>query len=356
MRSSLLIGNAVLLVAVGIFVFANRTASQTVRTSTINSATQLASSSQTPLDQLSSAEIAAQVALVTRLSEATAVRNQADSENAQLAIVPSDASIVAKPQVVATSQKSKRDIARYKVQPGETLSSIAAKYGLKPESVRWSNGLSGDKVDVNKELLIPPADGIVYQVKSGDTIDAVSSRFQAQKNLFVTVNDAESGSLVVGEHVWVPNGVLPAVATSAPRFSAATYDAYAFGFSPSYGSNGYDYGYCTWYAAKKRAAIGRPIPSNLGNAITWKTLAARAGFGVGTTPAAGAVIWTPASYGYGHVGYVERINEDGSVWVSDMNSRGFAAMDTSSGGAGGWGRISFKLLSPAQASGYWYIY
>lgn len=101
--------------------------------------------------------------------------------------------------------------------------------------------------------------------------------------------------------------------------------------------------------------MGHPVPSNLGNACTWKNLAVVAGFGVGTKPAAGAVIWSPGGC-LGHVGFVERMNEDGSIWVSDMNSRGFAAMDVNSVRAGGWNRVSYRLLDPDQAANFWYIY
>ena len=342
-----------LLLLVAIFILSNRTASQTIRSGTVNSAITTTKSLPSPLDQLSSAQIALQAAQMTGLSELTAVRNQADSENALLAVGPSDTNVVAKPQIVSTAQKSKKDIVQYTAQSGDTITAIAAKFAISPNSVRWSNNLSGDAVAAGKQLLIPPGDGIVYQVKSGDTIASITSKYQANKELFVVVNDAESGNLTIGGYVWIPNGQQPAPPT---RFAAVSGGGFAWGYSAIYGSNGYDYGYCTWWVSLRRSQIGRPVPSNLGNAITWKVLAARAGLGVGTTPAVGAAIWTPASSGYGHVGFVERVNEDGSVWTSDMNSRGFVSMDTSSGSTGGWGRVSYRLLSPDQARNFWYIY
>jgi len=338
---------------VAVFILSNRTASQTIRSGTASSAITTTRSLPNPLDQLSSAQIALQAAQMTDLPELIAVRNQADSENALLAVVPSDTNVVAKPQIVSTAQKSKKDIVQYTTQNGETITAVASKFGISPNSVRWSNGLSGDALPTGKQLLIPPADGIVYQVKSGDTIGSITSRYQSSRELFVVVNDAESGSLTVGQYVWIPNGQQP---TPVTRFAAVSGGGFAWGYSATYGSNGYDYGYCTWWVSLRRSQIGRPVPSNLGNAVSWKVLAARAGLGVGTAPAVGAVVWTPASSGYGHVGFVERINEDGSVWISDMNSRGLVSMDTNSGGAGGWGRVSYRLLSADQARNFWYIY
>jgi surface antigen len=105
----------------------------------------------------------------------------------------------------------------------------------------------------------------------------------------------------------------------------------------------YDYGYCTWYAASKRAAIGRPVPSNLGNASTWLSLARAAGLATGSTPQAGAVIWTPPRDYYGHVGFVDSVDPDGTTHVSEMN-------------VAGWNRVSTKTLTAAQAANYGYIY
>ncbi len=350
-RWNLIGGNILLLVIVAAFVLSNRSASSTIRSSTINSAVTTASSISSPLDQLSSAQIALEAAQMTHLPEFTAVKNQSDSEVALASTVSAD-SIVAKPQIVTTAQKSKRDITHYTTKEGDTVTAVATKFNLNANSVRWSNGLSGEALTAGKDLLIPPANGIVYKVKSGDTVNSVASTYQANLDTLISVNDAEGG-LIVGENIWVPNGTQPLPAVKA---SVASSGSYAWGYGAIYGSNGYDYGYCTWWAALRRSQSGHPVPSNLGNAITWKSLAAAAGFGVGRTPQEGAVIWTPASYGEGHVGFVEKVNPDGSVWASDMNSHGYVSMDVNSGSAGGWGHTSYRLLSPDQAAGFWYIY
>src|SRR5438105_1410954 len=111
-------------------------------------------------------------------------------------------------------------------------------------------------------------------------------------------------------------------------------------FSAIYGSNGYDYGWCTWWAAKRRADIGRPLPSNLGNASWWKGNALSAGMRVDHNPEAGAVASYSFIPGLGHVGFVEQVNDDGSIWISDMNYYGVSQIGGSSS-AGGWGRTSY---------------
>lgn len=295
-------------------------------------------SSPNPLDKLSSADIAVNVARLSRLDEATSVTNRADTVNAEIAIAPSDDKLVAKPQVVATANKSKKDIKTHVVASGESISSIAAKYGVTSDNIRWSNGVNGDAVAVGKELVIPPVIGIVYTVKDGDTPEKLADRYRASKDSIITFNDAEISGLKVGERIVIPDGSVQQVVRSI-----AGAGGYSGAFTAIYGFNGYDYGYCTWWVAVRRSQIGRPIPSNLGNASTWKVLAQRAGFGVGNTPAAGAVIWYPPQNYYGHVGFVESVDPDGTAHISEMNVIG-------------WNRVSYKTLSPQQTGAYSYIY
>lgn len=100
--------------------------------------------------------------------------------------------------------------------------------------------------------------------------------------------------------------------------------------------NTYDYGYCTWYVKSKR---GSTLPNGLGNANTWYYRAQGMGMAVGSTPKAGAV-GTTTRGSLGHVVYVESVNADGSVNISEMNYQG-------------WGVVSRRT---AQANEFVYIY
>lgn len=97
----------------------------------------------------------------------------------------------------------------------------------------------------------------------------------------------------------------------------------------SIAGNGYDAGYCTWYVKNRRP----DIPNNLGNANTWYSRAAAQGYDVGSAPRAGAVGTTTAG-DLGHVVYVERVNADGSITISEMNYSGLYSRRTRTAGAG----------------------
>lgn len=85
----------------------------------------------------------------------------------------------------------------------------------------------------------------------------------------------------------------------------------------TYPGNNYAPGNCTWYVKSRRA----DIPNDLGNANTWYARAAAYGLPVGSQPRAGAVGTTGEGY-YGHVVYVERVNGDGTILISEMNYAG----------------------------------
>lgn len=299
------------------------------------------------MDTLSSAQIALTAAQITHLSELTAIRNQADSDSLVLAAPPSDSSVLAKPQIVSTAQKSKQDIVHYVAVPGDTITSLAAKFNVTADSIRWSNNISGDSVSAGVKLVIPPVNGIVYTVKAGDTPASIASKYSADEGQVIALNDAEINGLQPGEQIIVPNGRVAAAVTyaSASRLSFGS-------FTASYGSNGYDPGWCTWYVANRRAELGRPVPNNLGNAYTWYRIALAEGLPTGFSPQPGAVVVSEAQ---DHVMVVEQMNPDGSFWISEMNDYGQVSIGDSRP-TGGWGVRDFRLIPASQAGAYRYIY
>jgi LysM repeat protein len=158
---SIVSGNLLLLIIISVFLLVNRSASQTVRSSTVNSAVTTAGSLSSPLDQLSSSQIAFTAAQMTKVPELTAVRNQADSEAALLSNVPTDNQALSKPQIISTNQKSRYDIKRYVVQQGDTADSLASKFGLTATSITGSNNLTSSTLKAGTTLLIPPGNGLV---------------------------------------------------------------------------------------------------------------------------------------------------------------------------------------------------
>jgi hypothetical protein len=104
--------NALLLFGVMGFVLLGQHSSQASPEDVLN-AVKTSEEIANPLDQVSSAEIAVNIARLSGLEEGAKIAEDADSIEIELSLVPAGTSIVAKPQVVATALKSKKDIRTY---------------------------------------------------------------------------------------------------------------------------------------------------------------------------------------------------------------------------------------------------
>lgn len=309
-----------------------------------------AQSQANPLDQLSSADIAVTLADMTNLPEATAVNDQAITVDSELAVTSADTTVVAKPQQVATAYASRKDIQTYVAQAGDSVAGIAAKFNITTNSVMWSNGLTTNSVNAGMKLAIPPVNGIVYTVKAGDTAASLAQKYQSNEAQIVAYNDAEISGLKVGEQIIIPGGQQPASASSLLRslsassnsgIATATYGGFGTCTyaGKSYSNYGYDCGFCTWWVAMRRAVTGAPVPSNLGDARSWRSRALSIGMSEGTTPRVGAVMWFTDD----HVAYVESVAADGTVTISEMNHEG-------------WGIENSRTFSASDAETHIFIY
>ncbi|QQS19931.1 LysM peptidoglycan-binding domain-containing protein [Candidatus Saccharibacteria bacterium] len=327
-RFSLVAANFLLLSAVLVFVV---TSAHSDTVATVSSQTSAETAAVSPVDRLTSFDVAANIAHTVNLPEKTPITNQAQSARVAVVVSASDTSVAAKPQVVTAGQKSWRDITDYTVAAGDNVSTIAQKFGVTSESIRWSNGLSNDNVTAGLKLVVPPVSGIVYTVKTGDTPQSVATAYHATAEKIAQMNDAEQTGLVVGKRIIIPDGKIIPVATRT--YTNAT-SVYAASFSPRYGANGYDFGWCTYYAAARSGA-----PGNWGNANTWAYYARISGWRVSSVPTAGAIFQTSSGWA-GHVGIVEEVYENGTMKVSDMN--GFA----------GFGRVGYAVVSVSAYPNY----
>lgn len=299
------------------------------------------------VDQLVAADLAAATAETAGLAVASNVSNLSISLSAKAELAQAEESILAKPQIVQVSDL--RGISTYVTVTGDTAQTVAQKFGVTADTVKWANNLAGDAISVGQTLKIPNVDGVLYTVKSGDTIDSIAGKYKTNRERLVSYNDLEISGITPGQQLVLPGGILPTserpgyVAPSTPSRSTPTI-SYGGGGSAVNVGNRYGYGYCTWYAYNRRAELGRPIGSFWGDAITWASYARNSGYLVNSTPAVGAVLQDPNSAPpWGHVAVVEEVRGDGSVVVSEMNYVG-------------WNRLSYRTILPGEARSYSYIH
>jgi murein DD-endopeptidase MepM/ murein hydrolase activator NlpD len=131
------------------------------------------------------------------------------------------------------SDKQFRDkILKYTVLDGDTISSIALKFDISVDTIRWQNDLDKNgTIKVGQQLEILPVAGVSHKVQKGDTIYSIAKKYDVDAQGIVNfpfnafVND-ETFELAVGQIVIVPEGVKPEpTQQSAPRTRQSTPNA-----------------------------------------------------------------------------------------------------------------------------------
>jgi LysM repeat protein len=112
------------------------------------------------------------------------------------------------------------------VQWGESLSIIAARYGVTVNAIAEANGISNPNyIYAGQSLVIPggsastpaPSSGgsTSYVVQSGDTLSAIAARYGTTVNELVSLNGLMNPNLIyVGQVLQLPGGASPAPETS----------------------------------------------------------------------------------------------------------------------------------------------
>lgn len=113
------------------------------------------------------------------------------------------------------SEKLRDKVIEYEVKEGDTLSSIAQKFGITEETILWENDLPNkNSIKVGQKLRILPVSGISHKVQKGDTVYSIAKKYDSSPQAIVDfpfntfVND-ETFELAVGQEIIVPDGVKP---------------------------------------------------------------------------------------------------------------------------------------------------
>ena len=265
-------------------------------------------------------------------------------------LAQTDTTAITKPQIIKPSS-SNRSPTTYTVKKGDTVPSVAKKFGISSNTVRWANDLTDtDALEPGRKLTILPTSGVMYTVKGGESVTSIASKFNATPSRIIAFNDLELSGVKGGQRIIIPDGqktVAPVeapVTNSGPGYGLGgnVVDAALVGASAG---NRYAPGNCTWYAYERRAQLGRPVGSFWGNANTWAMNARGAGFLVNSSPEAGAVLVDQSGF-YGHVGVVERVKGNGDIVITEMNNYAY----------GGFNIVNQRTISAGQAGAYVYIH
>lgn len=93
------------------------------------------------------------------------------------------------------------------VEPGESVESIAEKYGVKPDTVRWANTFPpGLGLQPGQQLIILPVDGVLHTVARGQTLLAIAELYDVPLEDVIRQNHIQGGVIIAGQELIIPGG------------------------------------------------------------------------------------------------------------------------------------------------------
>lgn len=112
----------------------------------------------------------------------------------------------------------------YTVEPGDTISTIAHKFGVNIGTVLWANNLTArSTIRPGTTLRIPAVSGVLHTVQKGDTISRIAAKYGSNEESILAFNKlASEATLRIGEEITVPGGTPPATAPIVSRQPVAT--------------------------------------------------------------------------------------------------------------------------------------
>lgn len=247
-----------------------------------------------------------------------------------------------------------KQIKIYQTQTGDTLQSISKQFGISQQTIMWANKLSSPSIKPGWEFIILPTDGVLVTATGNDTLPDIAHAYNPEKyNTNATVRENSADALLQniisynaldsaedinpGDLIIVPGGQVveppaPKVAPNPKPKAKTTGPDTSLDQVTSLG-DGYDginhifpKGYCTYYVASKmKITFG-------GNAKSWLANAKASGYVTGKEPATRSTVVMTGPTGvlrkYGHVAYVESVNNNGTITISEMNYDHFNRIDT----------------------------
>lgn len=127
---------------------------------------------------------------------------------------------------LGTALESRDGVTVYRVAEGDTLSAIAARFGIPLDSILAANRSVRELIKPGQELKILPVPGVLHAVEEGDTLDSIAGLYgvDPQKILAVNRSGISATGAIVGAEIIVPgaktNRTLVSIrAQSLPSFA-----------------------------------------------------------------------------------------------------------------------------------------
>ncbi|MBX7237072.1 MAG: LysM peptidoglycan-binding domain-containing M23 family metallopeptidase [Caldilineales bacterium] len=118
------------------------------------------------------------------------------------------------------------DVETYVVQSGDSVFAIAEKFGLKPETILWSNPLleaNPDLLRVGDRVAILPTNGVYHKIVAKDTLASIAKQYKVDVKAITDYGWNKLASadqpLLSGGYLIIPGGQKPYVPRTVTVFN-----------------------------------------------------------------------------------------------------------------------------------------
>lgn len=195
----------------------------------------------------------------------------ADSQEEAIGYVLVERSSFLNPSLLSTNiTPSRNGLLTYEVGEGDTVSTIAAKFGISVNTIIWANELAvSGKIKPGEEIIILPVSGVLHKVAKGESIDSIAQFYGIEAERISALN---KDTLKAGDTVVVPNArpispAKPKASYFSSRLNSSETDSGGYFISPL--TNGLNWGKLhDGNAVDIAAACGTPIVAAASGVVT----------------------------------------------------------------------------------------
>ncbi|HCY6919465.1 TPA: LysM peptidoglycan-binding domain-containing protein [Staphylococcus aureus] len=261
------------------------------------------------------------------------------------------AAIIGTSAISAVAATQANAATTHTVKPGESVWAISNKYGISIAKLKSLNNLTSNLIFPNQVLKVSGSSnstsnssrpstnssgGSYYTVQAGDSLSLIASKYGTTYQNIMRLNGLNNFFIYPGQKLKVTGNA--STNSGSTTTTNRGYNTPVFNHQ-----NLYTWGQCTYHVFNRRAEIGEGISTYWWNANNWDNAAAADGYTIDNRPTVGSIAQTDVGY-YGHVMFVERVNNDGSILVSEMN---YSAAP---------GILTYRTVPAYQVNNYRYIH
>ncbi len=149
------------------------------------------------------------------------VSMQDDIENEDYAVITNIDGSIVRPNIVSTkiTEQDRTETISYTILSGDTISTIAEKFGISVFTILWENNLSSwSIIRPNDTLRILPKTGINHKVVKNETISSIAKKYDIESEDILEINKiAKNDNLSLGQVLFLPGGKKPSYKPPAPK-------------------------------------------------------------------------------------------------------------------------------------------